>query len=72
MKATRQFGLVLRGNWKMSTPRKSILATLGTFVEVFGSAAAVSNAVEAGRAPKARHLRTLGIDADAFRSIGRV
>ncbi|HEY8575911.1 MAG TPA: hypothetical protein VIL88_06185 [Devosia sp.] len=56
----------------MSTPRKSILATLGTFVEVFGSAAAVSNAVEGGRAPKAKHLRTLGIDADAFRSIGRL
>ncbi|MET3926612.1 hypothetical protein [Devosia sp. 2618] len=55
----------------MSTPRKSIFATLGTFVEVFGSAAAVSNAVEAGRTPKAKHLKALGIDADAFRSIGK-
>ena len=55
----------------MSTPRKSFFATLSTFVEVFGSAAAVSNAVEAGRTPHANHLKTLGIDADAFRSIGR-
>lgn len=56
----------------MSTTRKSFLATLGTFVEVFGSAAAVSNAVEGGRAPKAKHLRTLGIDPGAFRSIGKL
>ena len=54
----------------MSTPRKNFFATLGTFVDVFGSAAAVSNAVDAGRMPKAKHLRTLGIDPDAFRSIG--
>ncbi|WP_200940277.1 hypothetical protein [Devosia sp. Root436] len=56
----------------MSTPRKNFFATLGTFVDVFGSAAAVSNAVEAGRAPKAKHLRTLGIDPGAFRSIGKL
>ena len=56
----------------MSTHRKSLFATLNTFVEVFGSAAAVSNAVEGGRAPKARHLRTLGIDPGAFRSIGKL
>jgi hypothetical protein len=56
----------------MSTHRNNrFFAALGTFVEVFGSAAAVSNAVEAGRAPKAKHLKALGIDADAFRSIGR-
>lgn len=56
----------------MSTPRNNrLFAKLGTFFEVFGSAAAVSNAVEAGRAPKASHLQTLGIDVAAFRSIGR-
>ena len=55
----------------MSNPRKSFFANLGTFVEMFGSAAAVSNAVEGGRAPKAKHLKSLGIDADAFRSIGK-
>jgi hypothetical protein len=56
----------------MSTPRKNFFATLGTFVDVFGSAAAVSNAVDAGRMPKAKHLKTLGIDPDAFRSIGKL
>lgn len=56
----------------MSTTRKSFFATLGTFVEVFGSAAAVSNAVEGGRTPQAKHLKSLGIDADAFRSIGKL
>ncbi|MCR6670424.1 hypothetical protein [Devosia ginsengisoli] len=56
----------------MSNPRKSFFATLGNVVDVFGSAAAVSNAVEAGRMPKAKHLKTLGIDPDAFRSIGKL
>jgi len=56
----------------MSTPRKNkFFATLDTFVTVFGSAAAVSAAVEAGRAPKAKHLTALGIEPSAFRSIGR-
>lgn len=56
----------------MSTPRKNkFFATLDTFVTVFGSAAAVSSAVEAGRAPKAKHLTALGIEPNAFRSIGR-
>jgi hypothetical protein len=56
----------------MSTPRKSLFAALGGFVDVFGSAVAASSAVEAGRVPKARDLKTLGIDADAFRSIGKL
>lgn len=55
----------------MSTARKSLFATLGNAIDVFGSAAAVASAIEGGRAPKAKHLKTLGIDADAFRSIGR-
>lgn len=55
----------------MSAPRK-FLASLDTFVSLFGSAAAVSAAVEAGRAPRDKHLKTLGIDPTAFRSIGRV
>lgn len=56
----------------MSTPRKNkFFATLDTFVTVFGSAAAVSAAVESGRAPKAKHLDNLGIDPVAFRNIGR-
>jgi len=57
----------------MSTPRKkSFFANLNTFVELFGSATAVSNAVEGGRTPSAKHLRTLGIDPGAFRSIGKL
>jgi hypothetical protein len=57
----------------MSTPRKNkFFATLDTFVTVFGSAVAVSAAVEGGRVPKAKNLRTLGIEPDAFRSIGKL
>jgi hypothetical protein len=56
----------------MSTLRsKNLFATLGTIVDVFGSAAAAAAAVEAGHQPKARHLRTLGIDEAAFRSVGK-
>lgn len=55
----------------MSNPRKSLFATLGTVFDVFGSAAAAAAAVEGGRMPKAKHLTTLGIDAAAFRAIGR-
>jgi hypothetical protein len=60
-----------RGAIEMST-RRTFIERLDAFVSVFGSAAAVSAAVEAGRAPRDRHLRTLGIDLTAFRSIGRV
>jgi len=57
----------------MSTLRNNkLIATLSTFAEVFGSAAAVASAVEGGRAPKAKHLKTLGIEPDAFRSIGKL
>lgn len=56
----------------MSTTRKSLFATLGNVFDVFGSAAAAAAAVESGGSPKARDLRTLGIDAGAFRSIGKL
>jgi hypothetical protein len=57
----------------MSTLRKNtFFATLDTFATVFGSAAAVSAAVDAGRAPKAKHLESLGIDPVAFRNIGKI
>ncbi|MCW5719741.1 MAG: hypothetical protein KIS86_01215 [Devosia sp.] len=57
----------------MSTARKNkFFAALEDFVTVFGSAAAVSAAVEGGRAPKAKHLKALGIAPDAFRSIGKL
>ncbi len=57
----------------MTAPRKNkFFATLDTFATVFGSAVAVSAAVEGGRAPKAKHLSNLGIDPTAFRSIGKL
>jgi len=40
------------------------------FLDFFGSAVAVSRAVEAKRAPRASDLRRLGIDPKAFDSIG--
>lgn len=56
----------------MSTPRKNkFFASLDTFVTVFGSAAAVSAAVEAGRTPRAKHLEALGIEPSNFRNIGK-
>jgi hypothetical protein len=50
------------------TPRNAF-AALGGFFEVLGSAVAVSQAVEAKRRPRARDLRTLGIDPAAFGTI---
>ena len=49
-----------------------LFARLGSAFDVFGSAVAAASAVEGGREPQARHLRTLGIDPEAFRSIGKV
>lgn len=51
---------------------KSLFARLGSVFDAFGSAVAVASAVEAGRVPQSKHLRTLGIDPEAFRSIGRI
>ena len=57
----------------MSTHRNnSLFVRLGNFVDVFGSAVAVSSAVRARRVPKANDLRTLGIDPAAFQSIGKI
>ena len=57
----------------MSALRNSrLFATLGSIADVFGSAAAAASAVEAGRQPSAKSLRSLGIDRDAFRSIGKL
>ena len=56
----------------MSAPRNRMFATLGNIVDVFGSAAAAAAAVESGRAPNAKHLKTLGIDPAAFKAVGRV
>ncbi|MEQ1954082.1 hypothetical protein [Mesorhizobium sp. CN2-181] len=45
--------------------------TIGEFIEIFGSAVAAASAVERGRQPAARDLRTLGIDPEQFRRIGQ-
>lgn len=56
----------------MATPRKTtLIGRVGGFFDLIGSAAAVAGAVENGRSPNARHLKTLGIDPDQFRSIGK-
>ena len=52
------------------TPR-SAFAAIGAFFDVIGSAVAVSSAVEANKRPRARDLRTLGIDPSAFDTITR-
>jgi hypothetical protein len=54
----------------MSAPRK-FFATLGNAVDVFGSAIAVSSAVQNRSRVNPQHLRNLGIDEVAFRNIGR-
>ena len=50
---------------------RNAISALGGLFEVFGSAVAVSRAVEARRSPDARDLRTLGIDPSAFGKIRR-
>jgi hypothetical protein len=49
--------------------KRSALAGIGDLFLAFGSAVAVSRAVEAGRKPRARHLADLGIDPRAFDKI---
>lgn len=50
---------------------RNALSALASLFEVFGSAVAASQAVEASRQPRASDLRKLGIDPAAFRKIGR-
>jgi hypothetical protein len=47
------------------------ISTIGSFFEVFGSALAVSRAIEGRRQPPARDLAVLGIDPASFRNIRR-
>ena len=42
-----------------------------TLIEVLRSAARVAGAVEIGRTPRSRDLRTLGIDPEAFPRVAR-
>ncbi len=50
---------------------RNAFAAIGGFFDIFGSAVAVSRAVEAKKRPLARDLRTLGIDPSAFDTIAR-
>ncbi|MCF6120071.1 MULTISPECIES: hypothetical protein [Mesorhizobium] len=50
---------------------RKVFSAIGDFFTVFGSAVAASHAVEAGRKPRARDLRNLGMDPAAFNKIGR-
>lgn len=52
-------------------PKIGVLSRVGDFLVVVRAAGRAASAVEAGRAPYARDLRTLGIDPAAFRSIDR-
>jgi hypothetical protein len=52
------------------TTRKTFSA-IGDFFSTFGSAVAVSRAVNAGRKPRSRDLRILGIDPARFDTIRR-
>ncbi|WP_192179144.1 hypothetical protein [Mesorhizobium amorphae] len=50
---------------------RPMFSAIGGFFTAFGSAAAASSAVQAGRKPRDRDLRNLGIDPAAFDRIGR-
>jgi hypothetical protein len=56
---------------EMSLRSKAFVNRLTGFFEVFGSATAVANAVESGREPRSRDLKTLGIAPESFRAINR-
>jgi len=49
--------------------KRSTFSTIGSFIDMIGSAVAVSSAVESRRKPRARDLRNLGIDPERFRGI---
>ncbi|MBB2752114.1 UNVERIFIED_ORG: hypothetical protein GGI57_002813 [Rhizobium aethiopicum] len=58
--------------WTMSAIRSSVrTGFFGRAFAVLGAANAVSAAVEAGRRPRARDLRELGIDPAAFGQASR-
>jgi len=55
----------------MQTKFGNVIGRIGAIFGTFGSAAAAAAALNAGQTPRVRDLKRLGIDADAFRSIGR-
>lgn len=56
----------------MTTTRKpNLIGRIGGFIDIFGSAVAVTGALQGGRQPKANDLKALGIEPAQFRSMGR-
>lgn len=53
------------------TRKTSLLARASDLFAILGAAASSAAAVEGHRAPRSRDLKVLGIDAAAFRTIGR-
>jgi len=51
---------------------RKVFSAIGDFFTVFGSAAAASRAVRAGRKPRANDLHNLGMDPTAFDKMGRI
>ncbi|MCZ7860866.1 hypothetical protein O9X98_05565 [Agrobacterium salinitolerans] len=54
------------------TTTQSRRGYLGNIIDIVGAAISASAAVDSRRAPKARDLRTLGIDPAAFPSVRRI
>ena len=50
---------------------RKLFSAIGDIFTTFGSAVAVSRAVESGRKPRANDLRKLGMDPAAFDKIRR-
>lgn len=50
---------------------RGLFFVIGDFLTTFGSAAAASRAVEAGRKPRRSDLKKLGIEPAAFDKLGR-
>jgi hypothetical protein len=62
-----------RAHWRAEVfvMDRGLFFVIGDFLTAFGSAAAASRAVEAGRKPRRDDLKKLGIDPGAFDRIGR-
>lgn len=51
--------------------RNTLIGRIGAVFGAFGSAVAAASAVEAGRTPRARDLKRLGIDSEDYHAIRR-
>ncbi|MDX8520598.1 hypothetical protein [Mesorhizobium dulcispinae] len=62
-----------RAQWRVKefVMDRGLFFVIGDFLTTFGSAAAASRAVEAGRKPRRSDLKKLGIEPAAFDKLGR-